>query len=277
MDTPEQERQVIKQYAIEERLMTIDKLGLKYGDRTILRDITVEIDNIIRPDMKQGQVVALLGPSGMGKTQLFRCIAGLQPYTSGNIVALRNGSLQEPLAGEIGVVQQAYPLLNHRTVLSNLQLAARCIKGDPIPEIHRLLNHFGLFEKLHAYPQELSGGQRQRIAIIQQLLCSSHFLLMDEPFSGLDVLAKARVMDTVRTVTTEHELNTVIFTTHDLESAVALADDIWVLGREAGKEGATVVKRIDLCERGIAWDPDYLRNPMFWPTVLELKELFNTL
>jgi ABC-type nitrate/sulfonate/bicarbonate transport system ATPase subunit len=264
-------------YAIEERLMTIDKLGLKYGDRTILRDITVEIDNITRPDMKQGQVVALLGPSGMGKTQLFRCIAGLQPYTSGTIVASRNGSLQTPLAGEIGVVQQAYPLLNHRTVKSNLELAARCIKGDPTPEIHRLLQHFGLFDKLNAWPQELSGGQRQRIAIIQQLLCSSHFLLMDEPFSGLDVLAKARVMDTIRAVTTEHELNTVIFTTHDLESAVALADDIWVLGREAGKEGATIVKRIDLCERGIAWDPNYLHNPMFWPTVLELKELFNTL
>lgn len=264
-------------YTIEERLMTIDKLGLKYGERTILRDITVEIDDIKRPGMHQGQVVALLGPSGMGKTQLFRCIAGLQPYTSGHIVSLLNGELRTPLAGEIGVVQQAYPLLNHRTVLSNLKLAARCIKGDPIPEIHRLLNHFGLFEKLNAYPQELSGGQRQRIAIIQQLLCSSHFLLMDEPFSGLDVLAKARVMDTIRAVTTEHELNTVIFTTHDLESAVALADDIWVLGREEGKEGATVVKRIDLCERGIAWDQNYLHNPGFWPTVLELKELFNTL
>ena len=134
-----------------------------------------------------------------------------------------------------------------------------------------------MLDKKGNYPLELSGGQRQRIAIIQQLLCNNHFLLMDEPFSGLDPIAKERVYETIQAVTTEHEHNTVIFTTHDLESAVRLADEIWVLGREEGKPGATVRARIDMIAKGLAWDKDINNNPAFWPTVKELYALFKTL
>lgn len=144
-------------------------------------------------------------------------------------------------------------------------------------EADRLLTHFGLMDKKDSYPVQLSGGQRQRIAIVQQLLGANNFLLMDEPFSGLDVVAKTRLYETILKVSTTHEHNTVIFTTHDLESAVRLADEIWVLGREEGKPGATVVKRIDLIERGLAWDPNIGKNPTFWRTVQELQELFMTL
>lgn len=144
-------------------------------------------------------------------------------------------------------------------------------------EAERLLVHFGLADKKNSYPLELSGGQRQRVAIVQQLVCASHFLLMDEPFSGLDVMAKERVQDTLRAVTTAHEHNTVIFTTHDLEAAVQLADELWVLGREQGKPGATVIERIDLAAKGLAWRPDVLNHLSYWPTVKHLYELFKTL
>lgn len=255
-------------YKKAERIFTVHGLNLSYGSKQVLRDVNVDVDNIIRPGLSQGQVVALLGPSGIGKTQLFRCIAGLQPF---------NGELKmfgKPVqAGDVGVVQQAYPLMNHRTVWGNLLLAAHR-KPERIAQAEELLKHFDLLEKKSFYPLELSGGQRQRIAIIQQLVCSSHFLLMDEPFSGLDVVAKERVMETIRKVTTAHELNTVIFTTHDIESAVALADDIWVLGREPGKPGATVVRRLDLAAKGLAWSPDIQHHPSFWPTVMELRDLF---
>lgn len=257
-------------YTKAERLLTINKLNLSYGPKLVLRDVTIEVDNIVRAGLQQGQTIALLGPSGIGKTQLFRCIAGLQEFQSGEL-HIFNKPVQ---AGDVGVVQQAYPLMQHRTIWSNLQLAAHGIK-ERLAEAERLLAHFGLTDKKGSYPLELSGGQRQRCAIIQQLVCASHFLLMDEPFSGLDVVAKDRVMDTVRSVTTVHEHNTVIFTTHDIESAVALADDIWVLGREEGKPGATIVKRINLADRGLAWAEDVQRQPAFWPTVMELRDLFH--
>jgi len=179
----------------------------------------------------------------------------------------------------VGVVQQSYPLLQHRTVWSNLMLAAgqRYDAKTAVEEANRLLDHFGLADKKLSYPVQLSGGQRQRVAIIQQLLCANNFLLMDEPFSGLDVVAKSRVYETIQKVSTAHEYNTVIFTTHDLESAVRLADEVWVLGREEGKPGATVVRRLDLIQRGLAWDPNINKNPAFWPTVNELYDLFKTL
>lgn len=264
-------------YTKAERLLTVDKVNLSYGEKVILRDVNVDVTNITRPGMQQGQVIALLGPSGIGKTQLFRCIAGLQPFSSGEI-----NLLNKPIrAGDIGVVQQAYPLMNHRTVWGNLKLAARGIQAR-IEEAEKMLSHFGIGDKKESYPQELSGGQRQRVAIVQQIISSaadheSRFLLMDEPFSGLDVIAKERVMDTIRSVTTVHEHNSVILTSHDIESAVQLADDIWILGREEGKPGATVVKRICLAERGLAWDPNILHNKNYWPTVLEIKELFHTI
>lgn len=260
-----------------ERLLTVNGLNLSYGPKLILRDINVEIDNIVRPNMSQGQVVALLGPSGIGKTQLFRCIAGLQRPTSGTVLV---GAEQKPIvAGDIGVVQQAYPLLNHRTVWSNLMLAAahQYTGAEATERADELLNHFGLVDKKQNYPLELSGGQRQRVAIIQQLLAANHFLLMDEPFSGLDVMAKRRVYETILKVSTSHEHNTIIFTTHDLESAVRLADEIWILGREEGKPGATVVKRINLVQAGLAWDPYINDNVRFWPMVKDLYKLFETI
>lgn len=262
-------------YEKKERLLTIEKFGVSYGDKVILHDINLHIDNIVRPGMKQGQAVAVLGPSGIGKTQLFRAIAGLMKPTTGTITL---DEAHTPVrAGMIGVIQQQYPLMQHRTILSNLRLAARNIGATADAEIDQHLIKFGLIDKKSSYPLELSGGQRQRIAIIQQLLCNNHFLLMDEPFSGLDPIAKENVYDTIRTVTTADEHNTVIFTTHDLQSAVRLADEIWVLGREPGKPGASIVACIDLIEKGLAWDPDIGNNPAFWPQVQELYTMFKTL
>jgi len=259
-----------RQYRYADRLMTIEGLNLSYGSKTILRDINLVIDDIIRPEITQGQCVALLGPSGIGKTQLFRCIAGLQRPTSG-IVRI-NGDKDHVKAGEIGVVQQSYPLLAHRTILSNLLL----VNKDK-QKVMELLTRFGLEEHADKYPIQLSGGQRQRVAIIQQMVCSRHFLLMDEPFSGLDIIAKDKVCSLINEVNHVDELNTTIFTTHDLESSVQIADHIWVLGREKDKPGATVIKTIDLIERDLAWSPDITKHPNFQPTVNELKELFKTL
>lgn len=273
-------------YKLTQRLLTVKDLNLSYGPKQILRDINLHVDDIVRPDVTQGQVIALLGPSGSGKTQLFRCLAGLQKPTTGEISLMDNKPVG---SGEVGVVQQAYPLMQHRTILGNLLLAAKPkyngtnTPSDVKKEALALLERFGLSDKADKYPVQLSGGQRQRVAIIQQMLSSNHFLLMDEPFSGLDIIAKEKVCALIQEVSTTNELNTIIFTTHDLASAVQIADTVWVLGKglpdEKGevKPGTTVRATIDLIELGLAWNPNVDKHPNYWPTIQKLKELFKTL
>lgn len=257
-------------YQLAERLLTVENLKLQYGDKVIFRDVNLQIDDIIRPNMKQGQVVSLLGPSGIGKTQLYRCIAGLQPPTAGTIKLPNERAVA---AGDVGVVFQNYPLLQHRTIWKNLKIAAEKT-GKTDDEITKLLTNFQLLDKKDLYPCQLSGGQQQRIAIIQQLLCSTHFILMDEPFSGLDVKMKQRATELILQVSVENEHNTIIVTTHDIPTAIEISDTIWILGKEEGKEGATIVKKIDLIERGLAWNADVKKHPKFYPTILEITELF---
>ncbi len=273
---------VIKPFTVAERLLTIENVCVSY-DKPILKGLNAHIDNIQREGMQQGQVVALLGPSGSGKTQLFRCIAGLQRPNSGSIRLLANKGEVQP--GEVGVVAQHYPLFNHRTVLGNLLVAASRLIKDPKEARAKaiaMLEEFHLLDKAAFYPQALSGGQRQRIAIAQQLLCSSHFLLMDEPFSGLDPLAKRRVCETIAGVSTKHELNTMVVVTHDIESAIAIADTVWVLGRDRDAQGnpipgARIQEVINLAEMGMAWDPDIESRPEFFELTKRIKRQFGEL
>src|SRR5947209_2879817 len=104
-------------------LLKIENVSLEYDGRPFLKKVSAEIKDIIRADCTQGQVVGFLGPSGIGKTQLFRIIAGLNSSTSGRVSV--NGEDRPVKAGEVGVVAQDYPLFEHRTVMSNLLLAAR--------------------------------------------------------------------------------------------------------------------------------------------------------
>ncbi len=104
------------------------------------------------------------------------------------------------------------------------------------------------------YPNELSGGQRQRTAIIEQILSSKHFMILDEPFSGLDVGNIENVKKSFKMISDSNELNTIIFSTHHLKLAVELADSIYIVGNPEGvKDYSTIVKHFDLKEMGIAW------------------------
>ena len=206
-------------------------------------------------------------------TQLFRIIAGLSKPTSGAVYCCRESTPVR--AGEVGVVAQNYPLLAHRSVLSNLELAASQKEKDPKAahdKIMAFLNEFDLADKIHLYPAQLSGGQQQRIAIIQQILCSEHYLLMDEPFSGLDIIVEGKATELILKIANMDGLNTVIVVTHDISAAASISDHIWALGRQfvyngqptwglqipdtKGLEvvpGASIVKTYDLIERGLCW------------------------
>lgn len=264
-------------YYRDHPLIAIEKLNVSFGENVILRDINLTILDLHRTSVQQGQVVSILGPSGCGKTQLLKCISGLMKPTAGDI--LLKTERKPVTAGDVGFVFQHYPLMQHRTIMQNLTIAANNA-NKPQTEIDQLLVQFSLADKADLYPAQLSGGQRQRISIIQQILCSDHFLLMDEPFSGLDIVSKQKMMDLILQISLLHEQNTIIVTTHDIEAAVAISDTIWVLGHQYTDNvlvpGATVLREVDLIERGLTWNPEVRRHPNFRTTCDELHGMFYT-
>jgi len=129
-----------------------------------------------------------------------------------------------------------------------------------------------LKDELKKYPQQLSGGQRQRASIIQQLLKGSDFLLLDEPFSGLDVCVLDKVTDLLLQVSISDEFKTLIIVSHDIATSVAISDTVLIMGNENGKPGATIKKEIDLIERNLAWKEDIKQEKAFIETVEEIKD-----
>ncbi len=246
-------------YERKETLLRVENVSLTLGHKLILKNVNAHIENVVRPDLKQGQVVCILGPSGIGKTQLSRLLSGLGQPTSGTVRV--NEGAQPVHRGMVGVVPQNYPLFNHRTVLGNLVVAGRQARlSDPAASEQALkyLERFGLADQRTQYPVQLSGGQRQRVAIAQQLMCSEHFLLLDEPFSGLDFRAKLDVCELIAEVALMDELNTIIPTTHDVKTAALISDTIWLMGREHDRQGnlvpgASIVEVFDLAAKGLAW------------------------
>jgi ABC-type nitrate/sulfonate/bicarbonate transport system ATPase subunit len=253
------------------------------GGTPILREVNAQVRDVVRPGLSQGQIVGLLGPSGVGKTTLFKILAGLLKPTVGEVKIGADGKPAAP--GLVGVVAQNYVLFDHRTILGNLVIAGKQagMSGDDAKaKAMKYLEHFGLAQHVDKYPIQLSGGQRQRVAIAQQLLCSEHYLVMDEPFSGLDVVAQRAVEELVLDVCQQHEHTTLIIVTHDVSAAVAVADTIWLMGRDRDPQGnvipgARIVDQIDLIERDLAWHPDIRKRPGYAELVNEIKDRFATL
>jgi polar amino acid transport system ATP-binding protein len=122
--------------------------------------------------------------------------------------------------------------------------------------ITEFLTEWGLLEHKDKYSCELSGGQRQRTAIIEQMLSSKHFMILDEPFSGLDVGNIEKVKTSFQKILDADEYNTIIFSTHDIRLAAELADSIYIIGNPEGvTDYSTVLKHYDLKKMGLAWTP----------------------
>lgn len=253
-----------------EVILQVKDIQLSY-DRPILRDINFCIRNIIRPGFSQGQVVTLIGRSGIGKTQLFKILSGLQKPTAGLVTIHNNQSVK---AGDMGVIFQNYYLFEWRTVYQSLLLAARknkSLRGQEKQTIDQYAEQFNLTGHLQLYPQQLSGGQRQRVSIMQQLLKGSDFILLDEPFSGLDVCMLDKAVELLLQVSLSDELKTLIIVSHDIETSVAISDTVFILGNEEGKAGATIKKEIDLIERDLAWQKNIQKERRFMETIEEIK------
>jgi ABC-type nitrate/sulfonate/bicarbonate transport system ATPase subunit len=260
-------------YKKEEVILKAESIHLNF-DRLILRDINFQVHNITRPNLQQGQVVSLIGRSGIGKTQLFKILSGLMQPTSGNVMI--GSDLRPVIEGQVGIVPQNYILFNHRSILDNLKLGLRgSIKKLQEKEKEDLINNyaikFGLQEHLKKYPMQLSGGQRQRVSIIQQILTGNKFILLDEPFSGLDPVIKDKVIELLVSISELDELNTLIIVSHDLENSLAISDTAFILAKQEHHEGATITETIDLIEMGLAWNPEIKKNKDFQELVAQMK------
>lgn len=236
-------------YTLQEPLVVVEGLSVTLGGRAILRDLAFTVHNVVRPGLTQGQIVGLLGPSGCGKTTLFKRLAGFEAVEQGKI---------ETFGGHVGVVMQHYPLFNHRSVMDNLLIAgrqARLTDSESRTKAQGYLDTLGVAPHAASWPANLSGGQRQRVAIAQQLMAGPKLLLMDEPFSGLDVRAKHAACDLLEAVAAADETTTLMVITHDIASAVRICDQILVLGPEGDQPGSHIVRDIDLKAMGLAWRP----------------------
>jgi NitT/TauT family transport system ATP-binding protein len=238
----------------------------------VLSEVNLTIDNI--PD--KPQILSILGPSGGGKTTLLRILAGLDKPDSGRVF-LKDGSMRNVRIGDVGVVFQRYPLFDDRTVLQNLVEPAKNggMSGEQAKaRALKMLDEFDLERQASSYPVQLSGGQRQRVAIAQQLIQERRYIILDEPFSGLDPNNITNVIRLLRNVAHEHTDNTFLIITHDITSALIISDTVCLLGRPntADKEsGAFIVKEYDLIDEGLAYRDDIEDLPRFQAIRKEIK------
>lgn len=212
--------------------LSIRNLEVVRGQHRVLKGLDLDVD--------AGEIVALMGLSGAGKTTVLRAVAALQPFSAGSIAledaALRPGPLLPQsrlgtLRSKVGMVFQEHALFEHLTVLDNVTLAPVHARGwtrDKASEAAmRWLESLGVSERATAFPRQLSGGQAQRVAIARALVLDPHLLLMDEPTSALDPARRITLAETLRKLTEGGRA--LLISTHDSDFAKACADRIVTL------------------------------------------------
>ena len=204
-------------------MLELKNISKSFGDKVILNNLNLEV--------KDGEILCIVGQSGGGKTTLLRCISGLEKIDGGQI--LIDGQVFDPYTNEnndsvIGVVFQEYNLFPHLTVLQNVTLAPTMVlkkkKEIAENEAKNLLNGLALEGKEGLYPFQLSGGQKQRVAIARALAMKPQILCYDEPTSALNPGLTATVKDIVLNL--KKEGMTQIIVTHDMDFAEEIADNI---------------------------------------------------
>jgi iron(III) transport system ATP-binding protein len=205
-------------------LLEVEHLRHAYGNHQVVSDLSFSL--------ARGAIGCLLGPSGCGKTTVLRCIAGFENVHGGEIrLAGRTvsgpGVMVPPEKRRIGMVFQDYALFPHLTVAANIAFG---LHSDPnrAARVRELAEMVGLSAALEKYPHEISGGQQQRVALARALAPRPELLLLDEPFSNLDVDLRERLSLEVRDIIKASGA-TVVLVTHDQQEAFAMADEIGIL------------------------------------------------
>lgn len=209
-------------------MISVKHLSKKFGDVTVLKDISL--------DIKEKEVVVIIGPSGSGKSTILRCLNHLETPSGGEIVIdgikLEEGANLNAIRREVGMVFQRFNLFPNMTVLQNIMLAPMQVRGKSKEEAKekamRLLKRVGLEHKADAMPDELSGGQQQRVAIARTLAPEPAVLFMDEPLSNLDAKLRLEMRYELQRLHVETG-STFVYVTHDQMEAMTLATKICLI------------------------------------------------
>ncbi len=214
-------------------MISVRKLCKRHGALSVLDGVTAEVG--------KGETIAVVGPSGGGKSTLLRCLNYLEAFDAGEIViagvalrpAMQPSETLRALRTRVGMVFQQFNLFPHLTALDNIALAPRVVrKTDRAASDRRarqLLDRVGLGDRAGAYPHELSGGQQQRVAIARALAQDPEVLLFDEPTSALDPEMRDEVMEVIRDLAKGGM--TMLVVTHEMQFATDIASRVWVIDR----------------------------------------------
>ena len=221
-----------------ETLLKIENLKKCFGKLEVLKGISTEI--------RKGEVVVMIGPSGGGKSTFLRCMNLLEQPTEGSIIfdgidiVSADEKTKNRVRSEMGMVFQHFNLFPHLTILDNITLAPRLVRRLPREQAEKkameLLEVVGLAEKAKAYPQQLSGGQKQRVAIVRSLAMEPKVMLFDEPTSALDPEMVGEVLDVMKDLARNGM--TMVVVTHEMRFARDVASRVLFLeGGRIANEG----------------------------------------
>ena len=199
-------------------------LNKSFNNKTVLNNINLEV--------KEGEIISLLGPSGCGKSTTLKIIAGILDFDKGDLLfndkSIKNTTTKNR---NVGIVFQEYLLFPHMTVYENIEFGLKMKKvrkGDRDKKVKELIELVKLKDYHNKYPSELSGGQKQRVAIARTLAVNPQVLLLDEPFSNLDINLRQEMREFVSTLQKELKVTTILVT-HDKEEALMMSDKIAVM------------------------------------------------
>jgi ABC-type nitrate/sulfonate/bicarbonate transport system, ATPase component len=202
-------------------ILRAENIKKTYGKLTVLNDISLTLN--------KGELVCILGVSGVGKTTLFNVLSGLTPADEGKVYI--NGEDVTGETGHISYMLQKDMLLPHKKVIDNVSLPM-ILSGKSKKESReyasQFFKQFGLDGTEYKYPHQLSGGMRQRAALLRTYLCGKDVALLDEPFSALDTITRSAVHEWYLSVMNDIKLST-LFITHDIDEAILLSDRIYIL------------------------------------------------